>query len=157
MKKIMAIVAVAGSLAACAPAANTPAPTSQQQLPPGHVPLTGAGQRPVTAATSFAGIAKADQTVAEIYARQSDLMGTVVNVRGKVVKYNSQIMGKNWVHVQDGTGSAGSNDLTATTADGARVGDIVLVSGTITRDKDFGGGYKYSLIIEDAKVTVEGK
>jgi hypothetical protein len=66
-------------------------------------------------------------------------------------------MGKNWVHVQDGTGSSGSNDLTATTADTAKVGDTVLVSGKITQNKDFGAGYRYALILEDAKVTVEVK
>ncbi len=109
------------------------------------------------AATPAAGIKKADQTVAEIYAGQNDLLDTVVKVRGKVVKFSPQIMGKNWVHLQDGTDSAGTNDLTVTTADTASVGDIVLVSGKITQNKDFGGGYKYDLIIEDAKVAVEAK
>ena len=100
-------------------------------------------------------IKKADQTVADIYAGKDTLGDTVVNVRGKVVKYNAQIMGKNWVHVQDGSGSSGTNDLMVTTQDAAKVGDVVLVSGKITRNKDFGSGYKYDLIIEDAKVLVE--
>ena len=110
---------------------------------------------PPGAATSFAGIKKADQTVAEVYAGKDSLLGTVVNVRGKVVKFSSQIMGKNWAHIQDGTGSSGTNDLTVTTADTTRVGDTVLVSGKITLNKDFGAGYKYALILEDARVTVE--
>ena len=109
------------------------------------------------AATPSAGIKKADQTVAEIYAGQNGLLGTVVKVRGKVVKFSAQIMGKNWVHLQDGTGSAGTNDLTVTTADTAKVGDIVLVSGKISQNRDFGGGYRYALILEDAKVAVEAK
>ncbi|MHB8835494.1 MAG: hypothetical protein ACYC9Y_07285 [Candidatus Methylomirabilia bacterium] len=97
---------------------------------------------------------KTGKTVAEIYAGKDSLAGTVVNVRGKVVKFSSQIMGKNWAHVQDGTGSAGTNDLTVTTQDAAKVGDTVLVSGTITLNKDFGAGYFYALIIEEAKLTV---
>ena len=76
-------------------------------------------------------------------------------MRGKVVKFSPQIMGKNWIHVQDGTGAAGTNDLTVTTLDEAKVGDTVLVTGKITLNKDFGMGYKYDLIIEDGKVKVE--
>jgi hypothetical protein len=143
----MAIVAAAGIVVACAPASKAPATSgaapASQQLPATTV--------------SFSGIKKADQTVAEIYAGQNGLLGTVVNVRGKVVKFSSQIMGKNWAHIQDGTGSAGTNDLTVTTADTARVGDTVLVSGKITQNKDFGAGYKYALILEDGSVTVEAR
>jgi hypothetical protein len=72
-----------------------------------------------------------------------------------VVKYNGEIMGKNWIHIQDGTGSVGSNDLAVTTAATAKVGDLILVNGTVAINKDFGGGYKYSVIVEDAQVTVE--
>jgi hypothetical protein len=78
-----------------------------------------------------------------------------VKVRGKVVKYNSGIMGKNWLHIQDGSGAAGSNDLTVTTSANTKVGDTVLVAGVLSANKDFGSGYKYALIVQDAKVTVE--
>ena len=151
-RDIVAIVAVAGIFVACAPGSQTPASPAAAgtaQIKP--------AQQAQAAATPSAGIVKADQTVAEIYARQNDLLDTVVKVRGKVVKFSSQIMGKNWVHLQDGTGSAGTNDLTVTTADSAKVGDIVLVSGKISQNRDFGGGYKYALIIEDGKVAVEAK
>ncbi len=141
-RNIVAIVAVAGIVVACAPVSKTPANPAPSSSPQG-------------AATSFAGIGKADQTVAEIYAGKDRLAETVVKVRGKVVKYNSQIMGKNWVHIQDGTGASGTNDLLATTADTAKTGDIVVVSGRISLDKDFGSGYRYELIIEDAKLVVE--
>jgi hypothetical protein len=57
--------------------------------------------------------------------------------------------------VQDGTGGKGSNDLTITTAASAKVGDTVLVKGVLTTNKDFGLGYKYDVMIEDAQVTVE--
>jgi hypothetical protein len=71
------------------------------------------------------------------------------------VKYNAQIMGKNWLHVRDGSGTEGTNDLTITTAGTAKVGDLVLVTGTLAADRNFGSGYKYALIVEDAKVVVE--
>jgi len=102
-------------------------------------------------------VKKADggHTVAELYAMKDELAGTTITVRGMVVKYNTQIMGKNWLHIQDGSGVAGSNDLTITTDATASVGDTVLVQGTMILDKDFGAGYKYDLMIEDAQVTKE--
>ncbi|MBU0484596.1 MAG: DNA-binding protein [Proteobacteria bacterium] len=107
----------------------------------------------------FSGIEKAvdGHTIAEIYAGKADLNGKPVMFRGKAVKFTKQIMGKNWLHVQDGSGSQGTNDLTVTTdADVmVKVGDTVLISGTLTADKDFGSGYRYDIIIEDAKVSVE--
>jgi hypothetical protein len=99
--------------------------------------------------------AEGGQTVEEIYLKKAELSGKKVSVHGKVVKYNSGIMGSNWIHLQDGTGSSaeGTNDLTITTQGEANVGDMVLVSGMLTTDKDFGAGYKYDVIIEDAAVT----
>ena len=64
-------------------------------------------------------------------------------------------MGKNWIHIQDGTGEAGANDLTVTTSAEANTGDTVLISGTLATDKDFGYGYAYDVIVEEAEVTVE--
>jgi len=77
-----------------------------------------------------------------------------VVVRGKVVKFLGGIMGKNWMHLQDGTGSAekGDNDITVTTDEKVSVGDVVTVKGTLAADKDFGAGYRYEVIIENAKV-----
>jgi hypothetical protein len=76
--------------------------------------------------------------------------------RGKVVKTNPNIMGKNWLHVRDGSGAEGTNDLTVTTAGTApNVGDTVVVKGTVALEKDFGMGYQYDIIVEDAEVTVE--
>jgi hypothetical protein len=123
-------------------------------LPKNHPPIGGAGARP---ALDFSGIKKAEggKNIAEIYAGKAKLTGKPVEVRGKVVKYNGGVMGKNWLHIQDGTGSAPGNDLTVTTASPAKVGDTVLVSGTVATDRDFGGGYRYNLIIEDAKIAVE--
>ena len=105
----------------------------------------------------FSGIKKPEggKTVAELYAEKDQLAGKEVSVRGKVVKYSASIMGTNWIHLQDGTGGEGTNDLTVTTDATVAVGDTVLVKGVLAADKDFGYGYKYTVIVENANVTVE--
>ena len=94
-------------------------------------------------------------TVAEIYGQSAGLAGQNVTLRGRVVKFTPNIMGTNWIHVQDGTGSQGTHDLTVTTSATVQVGDMVVVKGAVTVDKDFGAGYRYAVIIENADVTVE--
>jgi len=94
-------------------------------------------------------------TVVELHERKRDLAGKPVSVRGRVVKLNNGILGRNWIHVQDGTGASGTHDLTVTTDAKVRIGDVVLVRGTAAVDRDFGMGYRYDLIVEDATVTVE--
>jgi hypothetical protein len=94
------------------------------------------------------------RTVAELYAEKDALSGKTVALQGKVVKYSAGIMGRNWIHLQDGSGdaAAGTNDITVTSNDTAAVGDIILIEGTVTLDKDFGAGYLYAVIVEDASV-----
>ena len=94
------------------------------------------------------------RTVAEINAKSADLKDKPAAVRGKVVKFNGGIMGKNWVHLRDGSGAAadGSNDLLVTTADQAAVGDTITAEGLVRTDKNFGSGYAYKVMIEDAKL-----
>jgi len=91
-------------------------------------------------------------TVADLYEKRSELDKKNVVISGKVVKFSSQIMGKNWIHLQDGTGdvTAGTHDITVTSSDSTAVGEIVLVEGIVTVDKDFGAGYRYAVIVEDA-------
>ena len=95
--------------------------------------------------------------IAWVYANKESLAGQSVSLRGKVVKYNANILGANWLHLQDGSGSAadGSSDLTVTTAAEVAVGDTVVVTGNIVLDKDFGAGYSYPVLMEDASITVE--
>jgi len=66
-------------------------------------------------------------------------------------------MGRNWLHIRDGSGSREKkdDDLTVTSADGAAVGDVVVVKGVARVDRDFGAGYAYPIVLEDAKVTRE--
>ena len=92
----------------------------------------------------LSGIAKAEggKTVAEVFAEKDALAGKPVTVRGKVVKVNAGIMGKNWLHVRDGSGAEGTNDLTVTTAaELPALGATVVVIGPVTLNKDFGMGY----------------
>jgi len=91
-------------------------------------------------------------TVEEIFKNGKTLAEKNVVVRGKVVKVSAGVMNRNWIHLQDGTGDAGSNDLVVTSDDLPKVGDVVTASGTLYSDKDFGGGYKYKVIIEKAKI-----
>src|SRR6266540_4654283 len=94
------------------------------------------------------------RTISEVFSQRAALKEKPVSIRGKVVKYNEQIMGRNWLHIRDGSGAAGKdNDLTITTAEKVAVGDVVVVKGTVRVDKDFGAGYSYPVIVEDAKLS----
>jgi hypothetical protein len=95
------------------------------------------------------------RSIGELFAQQAALTGTSVSVRGVVVKYNPGVMGKNWIHLQDGSGDAakGTHDLTVTSNDAAVMGDTVTVTGTVRTNKDFGAGYVYALVLENAKVV----
>ena len=94
-------------------------------------------------------------TVGEIFSKRTSLDKKTAVVRGKVVKVSAGIMGKNWIHVQDGTGDAseGTNKLVVTSDDMPAVGDVVTVKGTVSKDKDFGAGYKYNVIMEKASIS----
>ncbi len=91
-------------------------------------------------------------TVAEINTKTATLKDKTVVVRGKVVKYNGGIMDKNWIHLRDGSGSAkdGSDDILVTTSNPAQAGDVITVKGVVHTDKNFGSGYSYKVLIEDA-------
>lgn len=93
-------------------------------------------------------------TIGEIVARRTSLSGKTVTVRGRVVKYNPDIMGRNWVHLRDGSGSAAdaSDDILVTTGDTTKVGDVVTAQGVVRTNQDFGAGYAYRVMIEHAKL-----
>jgi tRNA U54 and U55 pseudouridine synthase Pus10 len=92
------------------------------------------------------------RTVAEVYAQRAQLKGKPVVVQGKVVKVSNNIMGKNWVHLRDGSGSEsdGTNDLLVTTKNAAQTGVVVTVRGVVHTDVDLGMGYTYKALVEDA-------
>lgn len=128
-------------------------------MPPGHPQVGGA-----TAATQGSSLqtdpiepAADGVTVSQTWTDTAKLDGTKVTVRGRVVKYNGGILGTNWIHLQDGTGSAadGSHDLTVTTLGTASVGDVVTATGTLVTDKDFGAGYTYAVLLENAELITD--
>jgi hypothetical protein len=92
-------------------------------------------------------------TISTLYADKGNFNGKTVKIRDMVVKFNDNIMGKNWAHIQDGTGEEGMHDLTITTLDVVEVGNIVTFEGKIELNKDFGSGYVYDVIMQEAKAT----
>jgi len=133
---------------------TAPSPPMAMMNPKMH-PAQGSEPPAETVVAGSIQPAEGGLTVRDIFAKRTDLSGKSVTVRGKVVKAMQGVMGTNWYHIEDGTGDAGTNDL-AVTSDGlAKIGDVVLVSGTLTANKDLGMGYHYDAIIEKAKVKVE--
>jgi hypothetical protein len=96
-------------------------------------------------------------TVAELYQKSKRLDKKNISIQGKVMKVSVGIMGKNWLHIQDGTGDEKNNthDLVVTTQDQPSVDDVVKVNGTLYTNKDFGSGYKYDVIVEEAHISKE--
>ena len=124
---------------------------------PAALPLMGSHQSaPVTPGESMSP-SSGGLSMADVWARRTSLAGKPVVIRGKVVKVNNGIMDRNWLHLQDGSGSAAdrTNDLTVTTAAVARVGDIVTAAGVLTINKDFSAGYVYDAILEGATVRAK--
>ena len=112
--------------------------------------LVGAlGLALVTACSADTGM----KTVESLNQNKATLAGQTVSAQGKVVKVNNGIMGRNFVHVQDGTGDASNNNLIVTSKQTAAVGDQVSVSGVVAVNRDFGSGYSYPLLIEEATIT----
>jgi predicted extracellular nuclease len=160
---VLALAAV--SLTACgngkdegaAPAAPTTTATAPAAMP-STLPDNHPAAKPATE-VDVAGVEKAPggKTIAEIFAEKDALANQQVTLRGKVVKVNAGVMNMDWLHLRDGSGGEGSNDLTVTTApqSAAKVGDTVLVTGTVATSKDYGMGYQYPVILEKADVKVE--
>jgi hypothetical protein len=117
--------------------------------PHGAAPATSAPVAKVAKATGPEG-----KTVAEVVSGRTALKGKPVLVHGQVVRFNAGIMGKNWIHLQDGSGSAkdSTHDILVTTMDQAAVGDIVNARGTVRTDVNLGQGYAYAVLIEEAAI-----
>ena len=165
----MGTLAGAGPAPVAAPAATAMPPAT---MPPAAMapaamaamaaPAPGQGSGPAHGAAPFAPTAKVPRaagpeghTIAELYARQDSLKDRPVAVRGRILRYMPGIMGKTWIHLADGSGKPASRDfdLTVTTQDAAKVGDVVTVKGLLHLKRDVGAGYVYPVIIEDAKLA----
>lgn len=95
------------------------------------------------------------QQIGDVFANRDELNGKTIRVKGKVVKFSPMIMGRNWVHIQDGSGDPMSNthDLVVTTTATVNEGDVVILEGVVAANKDFGAGYKYEAIVEKATIV----
>lgn len=149
---------------------------SSGTLPPGHPPANAAGAgmfaaqaasapggtHPPPSAAADVGVIKVakapgaqGRTVADVYAQKNALKDKKVSVRGKVVKATNGVLGKNWLHLRDGTGQGATSDLSVASSETAAVGATVLVTGVVHLDKDLGAGYRYDVIVEDAQIKAE--
>jgi len=95
------------------------------------------------------------KSVEAVFKEKTSLKGKQVIVTGKVVKVNNGIMKRNFLHIQDGTGGIDTNNLIITSKDTAKVGDQVVVTGTVVLDTDFGFGYKYPLLVENSSIKAK--
>ena len=95
------------------------------------------------------------KTIQQIFDDKASLNGEIIKVKGQVVKFNKQIMKRNWIHIQDGTGSEKEFDLVMTSNQEVQVGDIIVAEGKVVVDKDFGAGYFFPVMIEDVKIEKE--
>jgi len=130
------------------------------RVPAGHPGSTGAADE---APTDVGKIARADganaHTVAEIFSKKQDLAGKRIALAARVVKVTPAILDRTWLHVRDGSGSAasGDHDLIVTTSTVPKIGDEVLIEGTVAVNRDLGSGYRYDVLIEDAVVKPRQK
>jgi hypothetical protein len=92
-------------------------------------------------------------TISKLFTDKKTLSGKTVKIKGQVTKFLPQIMGKNWIHMQDGTEFEGGYDLTVTTDIMVNVGDLITIEGKVAVDKDFGYGYFYNVLLEEGKIS----
>ncbi len=141
--------APAGGVAPLPPSAT--APPAERSLPPGHPRLPSEGVGDTGRLERAPG--PEGRSVAEVFAQREALKDRVVEVRGRVVKVNAGIMKRNWLHLQDGSGSGEGADLTVTSQELAEVGEVVRVRGRVRVNQDMGAGYTYPVLVEGAAIT----
>jgi hypothetical protein len=129
---------------------------SPHGAPPGAVDLARPHGSPVQPRDAAAAIvAKAEgadaRTVAEVYAQRLALQDRPVRIRASVTKVTPGVMGRNWIHLRDGSGSMadGSNDIVVTSKEEPTVGDIVIATGVVKTNVNLGSGYAYKVLVED--------
>ncbi len=137
----------ANGFAAAAPSATGAAPAMPGM--PAAAPAAAVPSGPVAKATG-----PNARTVAEIFAGKAKLKDTPVTIHARVVKVTEGVLGKNWLHLKDGSGAPGSDDITVTTTSRAAVGDVITIKGVVHLDRDFGSGYSYPVLIEEATLEI---
>jgi predicted RNA-binding protein len=153
VKKVLSIIGVLALLSvSCRGPLAKPGAMEQQITNPAptgtaHMEVAKAGKEDLTIEKAEGGI-----TIAELFSNKKDYSGKVVRIKGKVTKVNPAIMEKNWIHLQDGTIYEGEFDLTVTADILPEAGSIVTIEGKVALDKDFGYGYSYPVLLEEAKI-----
>lgn len=128
-------------------------------LPAGHPPVNQPVNQEEAAETASEPTLIAQPegglTVADLYARGAELAGQEVVVKGKVTSYTERVMGRNWIHLADGTGTGRNKELVLNSSATTRVGAIITVRGVVSVNEDLGHGYQYAVLIKDATLTAE--
>ncbi len=122
-------------------------PSSVQNIPSPHSQVKSAGKQNIKVTPLDNGI-----TIEKIYADKGKLEGKTILIKGVVTRFNENIMDRNWIHIQDGTGSAEDYDLVITTPDSVAVGKEIVLEGKVVLNQDFGYGYSYSVMLENGKI-----
>ena len=86
--------------------------------------------------------------IADLVKSPDKYAGKTIKMTGQCTKLNANIMGLNWIHLKDGT--MDDYDMVLTSKTAVPEGHIIKVEGTVAVDKDFGAGYKYDILLEDA-------
>ncbi len=103
-------------------------------------------------------VQKDTYTVEEIHMWRENLEGKNITIEASVSKVSHEIMELDWVHLNDGTGNEEklTNDLVLTAKNTTiKAGDKVLAKGNVVVNKDFGFGYFYKVLIQDATFEVK--
>lgn len=144
--------AVAATNNTTAPAADYHTGTDQQGVPATSEQYTrtppNIEKKDVKVAAAKGGI-----TIGELFAKKDSYAGKTVKIKGQVTKYTPAVMGKNWIHIQDGTESGGKFDLAITSDAEVNMGDQVTFEGQIGLNKDLGYGYFFDVLMENAKLV----
>ena len=125
-------------------------PATQQPVSMPHQTKPELEKKEVSVEPAAGGI-----TIGELFTNRDSYADKTVLIKGQVMKVNRAIMDRNWVHLQDGTGDSGGFDLTVTTTEQVNVGDVVTFEGKIKLNEDFGSGYSYEVLMEQAKLQAQ--
>jgi hypothetical protein len=89
-------------------------------------------------------------SIANLVANPESYKDQTIQISGRCAKLNANIMGRNWIHLKDGTKD--DYDLVVTSNVPVPEGHVVTMKGVVRLDKDFGAGYRYDIIIEDGEL-----
>lgn len=124
-------------------------------LPAGHPAVTSTTESAPETAPTLITQPEGGTTVADLYAKGAELAGQEVVVKGKVTSYTERVMGRNWIHLADGTGTGRNKELVFNSTATTQVGAIITVRGVVSVNEDLGHGYQYAVLIKDASITAE--